>query len=461
MSTQPGRRSATERRGGLTSTALLGLLLPALTVGILLLVQPHAPVDDPRPPETTTLNSASVACPSAPDGAGAAYVSTGQPDARGEVSVTAAGKESSVPVSSGRVSRMPGAGPVVAEGEGDLAPGLIGARFGDRRLAAVDCPQPAPETWFTGVGAGTRHNSVLELTNPDAGTAVADVTVLARTGEVTADDLRGVTIPGNDSIRLDLSNAVPRRSELALRVVVSRGRLAPTLLDEIPKLGAQPLTQDWLAPQPEPVRRSVLLGLPAGGGTHSLAVSNPGEDEVRASVKILTADAAFAPEGLDEVRVPPGTVQTLDLSRQLRKAVQEDAIGVEVTSTEPVTAGIRSVVDGDLSLAAPVVRGGTPMSLVVPPGRASVLLADAAEVGVVTISSWNDAGKALKEKRLEVKPGTGGQVDLPAGAALVTLTPRRTSVHAALLATGSGATVVPFHEPVTEALIPDVRPGLP
>ena len=44
-------------------------------------------------------------------------------------------------------------------------------------------------------------------------------------------------------------------------------------------------------------------------------MSNPGEDEARASVKILTADAAFAPEGLDEIRVPPGTVQTLDLSR--------------------------------------------------------------------------------------------------------------------------------------------------
>ncbi len=461
MSTQPGRRSATGRRGGLTSTAVLGLLLPALTVGMLLLVQPHEPVDSTRPPEPTALKFASVACPAAPDGAGAAYVATGQPDVRGEVSVTAAGQESSVPVRSGRVSRMPGAGAVVADAVGDLAPGLIGARFGDRRLAAVDCPQPTPETWFTGVGAGTQHNSVLELTNPDAGPAVADVTVLARTGEVTASDLRGVTVPGNDSVRLDLSNAVPRRGELTLRVVVSRGRLAPTVLDELPKLGARPLTQDWLAPQPAPAQSSVLLGLPAGEGTHSLAVSNPGEDEARASVRILTADAAFAPEGLDEIRVPPGTVQTLDLSRQVRQAVQDDAIGIEVTSTEPVTAGIRSVVDGDLSLAAPVVRGGSPMSLVVPPGRASVLLADAAEVGVVTISSWNDAGKALKEERLELKPGTGGEVDLPSGAALVTVTPRRTSVNAALLATGDGATVVPFHELVTDALIPDVRPGLP
>ena len=82
----------------MTSTAVLGLLLPALTLGTLLLVQPHEPVDSARPPEPTTLKSASVACPSAPDGTGTAYVATGQPDVRGEVTVTAAGKESSVPV---------------------------------------------------------------------------------------------------------------------------------------------------------------------------------------------------------------------------------------------------------------------------------------------------------------------------------------------------------------------------
>ena len=461
MTTQPGRRSATARRGGLTSTALLGLLLPALTVGMLLLVQPHEPVDRARPPEPTTLKSASVACPAAPDGAGTAYVATGQPGVRGAVKVSSGDQESSVRVQSGRVSTMPGAGAVVADGEGDLAPGLIGARFGDRRLAAVDCPQPSPETWFTGVGAGTRHNSVLELTNPDAGPAVADVTVLAGGGEVTAGDLRGVTVPGNSSVQLDLSKAVPRRGELALRVVVSRGRLAPTVLDELPKLGARPLTQDWLPPQPEPADKNVLLGLPAGAGTHTLTVGNPGEDEVRATVKILTGDAAFAPQGLDALRVPPGTVQTVAITAQVRQAIQDGALGVEVSSTGPVTAGLRSFVDGDLSQSAPVLRGGTPMSLIVPPGDASVLLADAAGVGVVTISSWNEAGKELKEQRLEVKPGTGGKVDLPTGATLVTMTPRRTSVHAALMTTGDGASIVPFHELVLDALIPDVRPGVP
>lgn len=461
MSPQPGRRSAPGGRGGLTSTGVLALVLPAATVGTLLLVQPHEPVDARRPPEPTTLRSAAVACPSAPDGPGVAYVGTGQPDARGTVTVTTGGKQSPVPVRAGKLSPVRGSGPVVVEGEGDLAPGLLAGRFGDRRLAAVDCPLPAPESWFTGVGAGTTHNSVLELTNPDAGPAVADVTVLASTGEIAESGLRGVTVPGEESVRLDLSEAVPRRTDLALRVVVSRGRLAASVLDEIPQLGSRRLTQDWLASQAEPAERNILLGLPPGAGTHSLAVANPGEDEVRASVKILTEDAAFAPQGLDELRVPPGSVRTLDLSRAVRTAIRDGAIGIEVTSTGPVTAGSRAVVEDDLSLSAPVQRSGSPMSLAVPPGQASVLLADAAGVGTATITSWNQAGRQLQEKRLELKPGTGGEVRLPAGAALVKVTPRRTSVHAALMVTGDGATVVPFHEQVTDALIPDVRPGLP
>jgi Family of unknown function (DUF5719) len=461
MSPQHGRRSAAGGRRGITSTGILAVVLPAVTVGTLLLVQPHEPVDARRPPDPTTLKSAAVACPSAPDAPGVAHVATGQAEARGEVTVTADGKQSSLPLRAGQLSPVRGSGPVVAEGEGDLAPGLLAGRFGDRRLAAIDCPLPAPETWFTGVGAGTTHNSVLELTNPDAGPAVADVTVYASTGEIVDSGLRGVTVPGEESVRLDLSETVPRRTEMALRVVVSRGRLAASVLDEIPQLGSRRLTQDWLAPQPEPAERNILLGLPPGRGTHNLAVGNPGEDEVRASVKILTEDAAFAPQGLDELRVPPGSVQTLDLSRAVRAAVQDGAIGIEVTSTGPVTAGSRAVIDDDLSLPAPVQRSGSPMSLVVPPGRASVVLADAGGVGTATISSWNRAGRQLAEDRVELKPGTGGEVRVPAGAALVRVTPRRTSVHAALMVTGDGTTVVPFHEQVTDALIPDVRPGLP
>ena len=83
-------------------------------------------------------------------------------------------------------------------------------------------------------------------------------------------------------------------------------------------------------------------------------MANPGEDEARVKLRILTADSVFAPEGVEELRVPPGTVRTVTLTSALRAAVEDGALGIDVTGTVPVTAALRSVVDGDLSHAVPV-----------------------------------------------------------------------------------------------------------
>ena len=347
-------------------------------------------------------------------------------------------------------------------GTGKLAPALLAARFGDNAPAALDCREPNPETWFTGLGAGARHDSVSSWSTPTQGPAVADVTVYARGGAIDVPQLRGVTVSGRDSVRLDLAEVMPRRSELALQVVVSRGRLSASLLDRIPSLGAQPLTEDWLAGQPEPTTSSLLLGLAPGPGTDLLAVANPGEDEARVTVRIVTPDSAFVPEGFEELRVPPGHVRTRALTDVVRRAVADGAIGIEVSSTVPVTSSLRTVTAGDLSHAAPVLPVGEPATLLVPPGTGSVLLADAGGVGVATVAAWTAEGRALEEEKVELKPGQGAVVDLPRGAALVRVTPERTTVHAAALVTSpSGAATLGFREPVTDALIPGVRPGLP
>jgi hypothetical protein len=379
------------------------------------------------------------------------------------VSLTSRDEEQALPVQSGRVGSVDEPGAVAVTGTGDLAPGLLAARFGSRNLAAVDCPAPTPETWFTGVGAGARHDSVLELVNPDEGPAVADVTVFGRGGAIDVPELRGVTVRGRDSLRLQLGEVMPRRSELTLRVVVSRGRLSAALLDQIPELGARPLTQDWLPGQPAPTTSAVLMGLPGGEGTDVLAVANPGDSEARVTVRILTTDSAFAPEGVDELRVPPGSVRTVTLTTAVRLAVEDGAIGVVVTSDSAVTSTVRSVIRGDLSHAVPVLPSTEPTTVLVPTGTASVLLGDAEGVGTATVQAWSADGDVLEPEKVELKPGQGAVVDLPRGAALVRVTPRRTSVHAAALVTGpaAGAAVVGFRELVTEALIPDVRPGLP
>lgn len=460
---EPGRRAAAPpRRSPVNPTFVVGVVLVLLTLGALALVQPHEPTDGSTPPATATLRTASVGCPSALPGAGTAAVATTGDGLEGEVEARTDGEELSVPVRSGEVGTIEAEGPVVLTGTDELAPGLLGARFGADQLAAVACPAPVPSTWFTGVGAGAGLDSELELVNPDQGPAVVDVVVHGRRGVVDVPELRGVTVSGHDSVRLDLGEVIPRRRELAVNVVVSRGRLSATVRDEVPELGTRPQSLDWLPGQGEPTTDAVHLGLAPGKGADVLTVANPGEDEARVEVRIVTTDSEFVPEGLDELRVPPGAVRTVTLTTAVRAAVEDDAIGIRVTGTVPVTSGLRSVIGDDLVPAAPVLAFGSPTAALVPAGSARLLLAGADGVGVAVVEAWTADGRALDGRRVELKPGQGGVVDLPRGTALVRVTPQRASVHGAVLVTGAGgASVVPLREPVTEARIPDVRPGLP
>ncbi len=456
-----GRRSAARRRGP-SPTALIAVLLVLLTAGALSLVREHvAPAVD-VPPQETPLRVASLGCPSELSGGGTLHVAANGSGAEGDVRLVTGGDERTVRVRPSRTTDLGDVdGPAVAAAEGDLAPELLAARVGGRSLAATPCVAPSPTAWFTGLGAGARHDSVLELVNPDEGLAVADVVVRGPSGVVDVPDLRGVSVRGHESARFDLGEVMPRRGELALQVVVSRGRLAASVLDQVPAIGSEAPTEDWLTAQDEPGRRTVLLGIAPGPGEHELVVSNPGEDEARVTVRILTPDSSFTPSGLRELRVPAGSVRARDVSAVVRQSVRDGAIGFEVTSSHPVTASTRAVTDGDLSRSVAVLPSDSRMTALVPSGRsASVLLADASRVGVVVVNAWSARGEELEAQRVEVRPGQGGVVDLPSSATLVQVAPERTGIHAAAIVTGDGATVVPFREPVVSALVPDVRPGL-
>jgi hypothetical protein len=355
----------------------------------------------------------------------------------------------------------PGDGPVVVTGEDDLAPALVAGRSGTAPLTAVDCPATSPDQWFGAIGAGAGHTSTLELVNPDAGPAVADITVHGRAGVIDVPRLRGVSVPGHSSVRLDLAQVVPRRDELALHVVTSRGRLAATVLDTYDELGSAPVSSEYLPGQDEPSTSNTLLGLPAGPGKRTLVVANPSEDEARVALKIVSPRSVFAPEGLDEIRLAPGAVKHIALTRQLATAIPDGAFGLQVDATVPVVATLRSMVAGNLSHATsgtPVTSGST---VVVPEGDKQLLLAGAEGVGVVTVVSKSASGEELGSERAEVRPDSGTVVKLPPKATLVSVKPSQSPVIGAVQVTGRGAAVVPLAELVRNGLIPDVRPGLP
>ena len=456
-----GRRSAAGR--ALSPTGLLAVLLPLLTVGALALVRPDPPTTAVQPAEAVPVRQADLVCPAA-TGRGS-VVATGP---AGELDEGSAGVDrggrgratTDVRLRSDAVTTIEGrAGALFVRASGDLAAQLLAARFQPRGSAAVQCPLPRTTYWFTGVGADADPASVLELANPDSGPAVADVTVLGRQGVLDVPELRGLTVPGGRSVEVDLARAVPTTSELALRVVVSRGRLGAAVRDEVPALGTRTATRDWLPAATGPAAEQLLVGLAPGRGRDTLTLANPGDDEARVEVRVVTTDAAFVPEGLEEVAVAPGSVESVRLTSRLRDQIRDGALGVMVSSTAPVTAGLASVVEGDLSHAPVVAREDSAMTALVPPGDSSVVLAASEGTGVAVVAAYDD-GRLLGEERVELAVGAGGRVELPARTSLVRVTPRRTAVAAAVVTTGAGATIVPLGDLVRTALVPGVRPGL-
>jgi hypothetical protein len=263
-------------------------------------------------------------------------------------------------------------------------------------------------------------------------------------------------------LRLDLSKEIPLRGELAAHVEISRGRLGVYAVDSFDELGRGEAGIDWAAPQ-LPGQQLTLLGLPRGEGSRALVIANDGDDEVRVTVRVVTEDSAFRPRGLDEVRVPPGTVTRVPLSAILGAAVEDGAVGVQVEATHPVTATLRSFVDGDVSHAVPLPTVTDMTQAIVPEvgprARATVLLTGDAVGSAEVLARLAGGGKEVVD--VDLSPGRTASVELPPRTVLVQVTPSGTGIRGAVVIEDGGATVIGLHELVRTGLVPDVRAALP
>jgi hypothetical protein len=457
------RRQRTRR---IDATTVLAVVLPLATVGVLALVrQPPTHTTD-QPPALTGLTRSLVVCPSAAPGSPDAEVSTTIGSA-GKVTVVSGTSSHDVAVRPWTASAVPGSGTLTIKGVDALAPGLVAARSGTAPVTGLDCPNPASDQWFTGVGARSDHDSLIELTNPDSGPAVADISLLAHQ-TFSVRQLRGITIPGHRTITLDLGQVVPRRPLLTAHVVVSRGRLAVGVLDTSTDLATKKVQSEWLPRQLVPEQDSLLLGLPTGPGNRTLQLANPGTDVVRAQVRIVTGDTSFVPAGLKPVSIAPGATASLSLTVELRKALQDGAVGVAVQATAPVTASLRTTLADDRVLTVPAdpISQEAATLLPVVTGKAAkqhqvsaqvLLSADAA--GSVTVTAYDASGQRVLNRTVGTQKGRTSSVSLPKGTALVDVVPQRTKVSGSVVVTGDGATVIPLHELLVKGLVPQISPG--
>ncbi|MEZ5091575.1 DUF5719 family protein [Nocardioides sp.] len=456
-----GRRRTAATRG-LHPLLVIAVLVPILTVLVAQGLRQPQTVAETGAPQDAPLTRADRGCPAAP-AKGGILVANARPEATGEIELRRLDQEDvepeSVPLSSGATADLAESGPVLVTGHDDLAPGLLATRVAAGRLAGVVCPAPAPDAWFTGLGARAEHASVLELQNPDVGAAVVDVSFFTRQGAVDVPELLGVRVPGRSTYVVDLAQQVPRRGDVAVHLAVTRGRLSATVRDRFERIGSDTRSVDWLAPQAGPATETLLLGLPAGRGYRTLTLANPGEDQARVDLKLVTEDSTFAPADLKQVQVRPGSLVNVHLDKILAREVRKGALGVQVTATRPVTSTFTSLVHDDLTVAQAPPAVDDTASVLLPPGDRTMLVAGATTTGLVTVTFRDADGGELPEQKVEVTPGRAFTVPVPAKATLATMTVARTSVSAAVLVEGDGALVLPFGSPAEVGLVPSVRPA--
>jgi hypothetical protein len=452
-----GRRriaGATNRRP--SPLTLLAVAIPLLTVAALALVRPADTPPSTFAPTGAPLDRTTAVCP--PRLPGADDLQLGSTSlASGDVTLRVGRRDETETLDNGVATRSERQY-VVVNGSGELAAGLVATRSGAG--SAVGCEQPAPERWFTGLGASAEHASTLTLVNPDKGPAVADVTVWDGSGLVDVPALRGVRVPGGRSTSFDLSEVTPNRDALAIRVGVSRGRLAASVVDVLDPVGRDEPVREWLPAQTAPAATSYVVGVGTTPADRTLTLANPGDSEERVALKLVSGESEFAPSGLEEITLAPASVSEVDLSGVLRGRTAEGVQALRLEATGPVTASLRTQTPGDLAFAVAGPTVTDEAALALPGGSKRLVVAGAEAPGVLTLEAWDEDGDAVvNERRVEIDPATAARIRLPDEAVLARVTLERTGAVLSLEVEDRGLSLQPLVQLVTTSLVPDVRPA--
>lgn len=467
-----GRRGTAQRRR-VDAVVVLAMVLPTVVAVSLAVLDG----DEPEPwegaaPSPARLTRTTVVCPTPVNEGGQGDVVVSRvpvPGVGGEVGVRTTeddperlAETDPVAAEPDAVGRVPaGAGAVVLSGEDDAAAGLVAGRS-TGIAAAPECRAPSYDEWFVGLGASAEDASSFELVNPDPGPAIVEIALVGPHGDIEEPALRGIRVPGHGVRVLDLAE-IARRVPLAAHLTVTRGRVAATVRQTRDPLGSGRPLVDYLPEQDGPSTTNLLLGVPLTGDDRELYLANPGDDEARANVRVVTEEAVFSPAGVEAVEVPPHTVRRVSLADVLTGKAAEGALGLSIESSAPLVAGVQAV-EGDLGRVAPVVPVDEPTVTLVPAGPKRLLVGAALRPGTVRVTAVAADGEVLvEEERVEIDADRAVPVDLPDAAVAITVTARNTPVAGTVLLTG------PDDEPVLAqvrlrpaqvyAEVPAVHPG--
>jgi hypothetical protein len=172
-----------------------------------------------------------------------------------------------------------------------------GDRGNGRGLAGVRCEATAAESWFVGAATTISDDTDLVLVNPYDDAAVVDVTFVDSTDEpIDVPGARGVAVPPRSRVVRPLAAWVPGRAAFAVKVAAQSGRVSSAVRRSRVVDGV-PSGVDWLPRTDRPAETVTLGALPAGNGSRTLLLVNPGDEPALAKVIVTHVDGQFVPDG--------------------------------------------------------------------------------------------------------------------------------------------------------------------
>jgi hypothetical protein len=232
---------------------------------------------------------------------------------------------------------------LIGTADGPLAPGwtvqqttVVDSGSG-RGLFGTSCLVPDSEFWFPGASTADGRQDYLHLVNPDEGTAVVDVQLYGKDGQLKAATGDGVTVPGGESVAVLLSTLVAEKAQdLTVHVVARSGRVGAAVQATAAGKGG-----DWLPAAADPATSLVMPGIPKDATDVRLIAFATGSDDADLTLKLATSTGPITPAGHETLHVKSGMTTGVDLGDLTKGDAGSLILGSStVHSAEPVVAAL-------------------------------------------------------------------------------------------------------------------------
>jgi hypothetical protein len=239
-------------------------------------------------------------------------------------------------------------GPVRVGASGEMASGLEVeqtdryASGSVRGLANLRCAAPGSPWWFVGPSGGVHADDTLTVSNPADAPAVVHVGIYGPDGPVSDPDAENIPIAPGKQVALPLGKLAPGVAVTALHVSTRTGRVVASVRSRR-RHHPHPAMVGVVPAAAAPAHRQVLPGIVPGPGARRLVLANPGANDADVTVRVVTPQGSFVPNGLAHVAVAAGSVATVKLAPVLHKK----AAAVRLTSSTPVTASLLATEKSD------------------------------------------------------------------------------------------------------------------